>query len=166
MQPLIFNPPKPGPKRALLLFVLPALLAMVFLFIFMKDLKVVGFFATVWVSIVLFLWGTWSKKVSVRLNAKGIFIRANGIGLIPWKEVTGFMLMKGGEMKVIAVEVSGPEELIASRGRLTRSIMRSNMQAGSPVLIPDSEFNIPIEEALAQIREFYDGLDEDENSEL
>lgn len=159
MENLIFNPQKPGPKRAFILFVLPAILSMIFLYVFMKSWTVVFFFLTVWFSIMIILWGTYSKKVSVRLDGEGIHLRVNGIGLVPWEYVSGFKMMKGPNGRLIALTMDDAEEFIESKGRLTRAIMRSNLQVGSPVLIPETEFNIPLEEALEGMSAYQEMLD-------
>jgi uncharacterized protein (DUF58 family) len=148
MEALIFNPQKPSPKRALILFVLPAVIAIVFLIVFLKSWTAVAFFITVWLSIIILLWGTYSKKVSVKLSEEGVYVRVNATGLVPWEYISGFGITEAVNTKAIAVKMHDPESFIETRGRLSRAIMRSNLAYGSPVLIAESEFTMPLEEAL------------------
>ena len=100
-----------------------------------------------------------SNSPILTVNKNGIKSNVNGMGLIVWKFITGFEISDAINMRVIVVNIIHQDELLQNKNPISRTLMKSNQnRLGSPVVIPESEFNESLESIINKIEEYKNSL--------
>lgn len=87
------------------------------------------------------------NKPSVIVNERGITSKTNFMGLVSWDHITGFELKQIGRSVLLVVLVRDSKKVLNERSWMARILMSTNTKRlGSPVVIPASEFDRPMEE--------------------
>lgn len=96
-----------------------------------------------------------TNKPTVIVNEEGIKNGANGMGSIAWKYITGFEIKKGINFIAIVIKINDEEDFFKDKSKLAKGLMKTNVKRfGSPVIIPESEFNVPLLEAIEMIEKY------------
>jgi hypothetical protein len=96
-----------------------------------------------------------TNKPTVIVNEEGIKNNANGMGSVAWKYITGFEIKKGINFKAIVIKINDEEGFFKDKSKLTKGLMKTNVKRfGSPVVIPESEFNIAMPQAIQMIEKY------------
>lgn len=90
------------------------------------------------------------SKIGLRISEEGIWDNSNvfGLGLIEWKDVTGFKTFKISFTKIIVVKTNKPTKYIdsAKNGFAKRTMKSNNKTLGSPLTIMASSLSIKVDE--------------------
>lgn len=89
------------------------------------------------------------KKTTVVLNSSGLKARALGNAIIKWGYIKSFEGGTGADGAVIIVRTRNREKLLKEMNTGVRPLMKANIKSyGEPVVIPASEVNAALEEAV------------------
>ncbi|MBC8756539.1 hypothetical protein H2O64_17840 [Kordia sp. YSTF-M3] len=96
-----------------------------------------------------------ANKPTVIVNDEGIRSTTNGMGIIAWKYITGFEIKKGINFKAIVITINDEDDFFKDKSNLAKGLMKTNIKRfGSPVIIPESEFNVSMLEAIEMIEAY------------
>lgn len=96
---------------------------------------------------------------TVRVNHIGIKSNVNGMGMIKWELIDGFEIKKAINARVIAVKINDQNTLMNDINKVSKKLMNTNIKKlGSPVVIPKSEFQLPLEIVLDKIESYRSNL--------
>ena len=91
-----------------------------------------------------------SSKMGLRIDEQGItdHSHANSVGLIPWRDITGFDLVQVYSTRIILVKTASPEAYIErARNVLAKKAMEANFKMyGTPVSLVANSLKISAEE--------------------
>ena len=86
------------------------------------------------------------NKPTVIADREGLRIKTNGTGLVEWKYIDGFEIKRGVNTNFVVVQINDMEQFLDEKNGVIKALMRSNIKVlGSPVAIPESELNEPLE---------------------
>ena len=92
---------------------------------------------------------------TVIINEDGINSKVNGMGLIRWDLIERFEIKKPAKTPMLVIIINDEKKLFEGINKLSTLIMKSNIKKlGSPVVIPESEFNEPLEIVIDKIEVF------------
>lgn len=99
-----------------------------------------------------------SKKTLI-LNEQGIICRTNAIGLVEWKYIDGFQILKASQSNMLVFKMKNIEEFLSKKNKVVSLLMRSNIKPlGSPVVIAENEFDQSLDEVVLKIEAFRKNL--------
>lgn len=100
-----------------------------------------------------------SNAETVVVNEKGISSRVNKMGLVKWEYIKAFEIKDAINSKVLVVYINDHEKLLSEMNRVSKILMKTNIKRlGSPVIIPESEFNDSLYEVKKRIEEYKNSL--------
>lgn len=96
---------------------------------------------------------------TVTVNTNGILSQVNGRGSIEWKFIEGLEISKAIHSKVLVVKVKDLDNLFKTVNKVSKKLMKTNIKRyGNPVVIPQSEFNEPLENVKERIENYKNRL--------
>ncbi len=105
------------------------------------------------------IYNSFKNNDTVIINEKGISSSTNGMGLINWKYIEDFEIKKAFNTNVLVVKVNDLEKLLSEMSKVSKQLMKSNIKKlGSPVIIPESEFNEPLDKVKDRIEKYKNSL--------
>jgi hypothetical protein len=120
---------------------------------------------TIIISIIFLILGLYliycslKNKNTVFVSEKGILSSVNGMSLIKWEHIRDFEIKKAVNANVLVVNVSDTDKLLNEMNKVSKQLMSTNIKKlGSPVIIPESEFNNSLEEVKSKIENYKNSL--------
>lgn len=108
---------------------------------------------------------SYQKRVTVTVNEQGLISDVNGMGLIPWDHIEGFEIVDGVNVRCLVVKVKNEKQLLESVGGISKKLMSSNInRMGSPVVIPESQFDDNLAGVRNEMEAYKDSLHQNLNS--
>ncbi len=105
------------------------------------------------------IYSSLKNKDTVVVSEKGILSSVNGMSLIKWVHIRDFEIKKAVNVNVLVVNVSDTDKLLNEMNKVSKQLMRTNIKKlGSPVIIPESEFNNSLEEVKSKIENYKNSL--------
>lgn len=124
-----------------------------------NSLFIIIVFAVFLVLGLYLIYSSLQNKDTVVINEKGISSNANGMGLIEWKYIEDFEIKKAVNAIVLVVKINDIEKLLSQMSKGSKLLMKTNIKKlGSPVIIPESEFNEPLITAKDRIEKYKNSL--------
>jgi hypothetical protein len=92
------------------------------------------------------------NRDTIVINSIGIYSKVNGMGLIKWSFIDGFEIKKIINSTGIIVKINDQEGLLDEMNFVSKILMKSNIKKlGSPVILPESEFNESLEIVIVKL---------------
>lgn len=96
---------------------------------------------------------------TVIVDKKGITSITNGMGLVKWEYIVNLKITKAINSNVLVIEINNEEKLLAEMNNISKQLMKTNIKRlGSPVIIPESEFNTTLEDVIKRIEKYKNSL--------
>ena len=144
MEDIRFKKNKKHIKREIIKGVLSIVLSLCMLIFVIKSneiISIVIFIALIILGIYL-IYNSLKNKDTVIVNEKGVFSRTNGMNLIKWEYIENFEIKKALNAKVLVININDTDKLLNEMNKVSKQLMTSNIKKlGSPVIIPESEFD-------------------------
>ncbi len=95
------------------------------------------------------------NRYTVIINNEGIYTNVNKMGIINWSFIEGFEIKKLKNISGIVVKINDNEGLLREMNPVSKALMSSNIKRlGSPVILPESEMDKPLEIVLAELNAY------------
>ncbi|MFK7749584.1 MAG: STM3941 family protein [Kordia sp.] len=152
--PLLFYRDAKRRNRELFFSVLIILISVVAI-LFWSSIFVYIFFG-LFTFVGCYLLNVYAKnKPSVIVDKRGITSTANGVGMISWEFITDFTLKDGINFEALVILLNDEAAFFKDKSNIVKRLMKSNRQRfGSPVIIPATEFHLPLSEAIEMIKNY------------
>jgi len=159
MEDLRFKKNRKSIKREIMKAIMVIILAILIL-VLQSDQIAMVIISTALVILALFLiYNSLKNKNTVIVNKNGILSRTNGMSLIKWEYIESFEIRKAVNAVVLVVKVNDIDKLLSEMNKISKQLMKSNIKKlGSPVIIPESEFNDSLTNAKDKIEEYKNSL--------
>lgn len=157
MQELTFSKNKTSRIQGLIIASIMVVLSTLLLLYCLQQESTVGTFLFTFFTLTgLFLiYKNVTNAPTVLVNETGLQTEVNKMGWIEWQWIEGFAIKQAVNSKVIVVAIHDQEALLNSKNKVTRALMASNIASlGSPVVLPEAAFNIPLEEVVEQLETY------------
>ena len=127
-----------------------------FLIFALQTSLIINIVATVFLAAGLYLiYRALKSKNTVTVSSEGIYSSVNGMGLIRWEHIKAFEIKNAFNARVLVVHVYDTGKLLDEMKMIPKHLMRTNIKTlGSAVIIPESEFELPLEEAKMKIENY------------
>ena len=158
MEELRFQKNQKSKKREVIKASLIILFAIIILVVQTNQITIV--ISTIFVILGLyFIYSSLRNKDTVIISEKGILSSVNGMSLIKWEHIKDFEIKNAVNAKVLVVNISDTNRLLNEMNKVSKQLMRTNIKKlGSPVIIPESEFNNSLEEVKNKIENYKNSL--------
>ncbi len=161
MEDIRFKKNKKKNKREIIKAGMTAILsvAMIIYGAYIDSLFIIIVFAGFLVLGLYLIYNSLKNKDTVIINEKGISSNTNKMGLIKWKYIEDFEIKNTVNTKVLVVKVNDLEKLLNEMTKVSKLLMKTNIKKlGSPVIIPESEFNEPLDNVKDRIEKYKNSL--------
>lgn len=160
MKDLKFTKNKKSKRKQIILSCI--ILVVISILLIMRQTTInISIFISLSIVACYMLYQTLKDKETVIINEKGIFSNVNNMGLIKWEHIKSFEIKKVFNQKLLIVNVLESEKLLNDKGSISKILMKSNIKkTGSPVVIPESEFNYPIDIVIIKLQDYKNRLNQ------
>jgi hypothetical protein len=98
-------------------------------------------------------------NATVTVNQFGISSNTNLMGLVKWEYIVDFEIEKAVNSKVLVVNINDIESFLSEKNIISTQLMKSNIKRlGSPVIIPESEFNYSLDVVKREIEDYKNSI--------